>query len=142
MIAFGGTETGENGGAGHHIKIQNKTFIGSLACPISYWPIGISLDNCPYATVKKNIVYDQVNDPIYFSGSSCMGLEIGYNCTYNSDGTTPFGTPQPDERDENGRFSGGDEFGAGRGTGETIIHSFVKQGTYTVKLTIVISRDP
>jgi len=95
VIAFGGTETGENGGTCHHIKVQNNTFIGSLAYPISHWPIGISLDNCPYATVKNNIVYDQVNYPIYFSGSSFTGLEIDYNCAYNSDGTTPFGTPQP-----------------------------------------------
>jgi parallel beta-helix repeat protein len=95
LIAFAGTETGENGGTCHHVKVQNNTFVGSLAYPISYWPIGISLENCPYATVENNIIYDQVNYPIYLSGSSFTGLEIGYNCAYNSDGTTPFGTPQP-----------------------------------------------
>ncbi len=95
LIAFGGTETGENGGTCHHVKVQNNTLIGSLAYPPSFWPIGISLDYCPYSTVKNNIVYDQVNYAIYLSGSSFTGLEIGYNCTYNSDGTTPIGTPQP-----------------------------------------------
>ena len=97
LIAFGGTETGENGGTSHHVKIQNNTLIGSLAYPPSLWPIGISLDYCPYSTVKNNIVYDQVNYPIYLSGSSFTGLEIGHNCTYNSDGTTPIGTPQPND---------------------------------------------
>jgi parallel beta-helix repeat protein len=97
VIAFSGTETGENGGTCHHVRIQNNTFIGSLTYPISHWPIGISLENCPYATVDNNIVYDQANYSIYLSGSSFAGLEIGYNCAYNSDGTTPLGAPQPSD---------------------------------------------
>jgi PKD repeat protein len=95
LIAFGGIETGGNGGTCHHLKLQNNTFVGNLTYPPSCWPIGISLENCPYSAVKNNIVYDQVNLAIYISGSTYTGLDIGYNCTYNSDGTNPFGTPQP-----------------------------------------------
>jgi len=97
VIAFAGMETGENGGTCHHVKVQNNTFIGSLAYPPACWPIGISLENCQYSTVKNNIVYDQVAVAINIAGSTYTGLDIGYNCAYNSDGTYPFGIPQPND---------------------------------------------
>lgn len=90
VIAHNGTETG--GGGCHHITIENNMFIGSIANLPSNWPMGISLENCPYTTVKNNIIYDQVNYAIYLLGTTYTGLDIGYNCTYNSNGSTPRGS--------------------------------------------------
>jgi chitodextrinase len=92
VIAHGGTETGNDDGKTHHVTIVNNTFIGSLAYLQSNWPLGISLENCPYATVKNNIIYDQVGYAIYLLGTTYTGLDIGYNCTYNSNGSTPRGS--------------------------------------------------
>jgi len=89
-IAHNGTETG--GGGCHHITIENNTFIGNIANQPSNWPMGISLENCPNTTVKNNIIYDQVNYAIYLLGTTYTGLDIGYNCTYNSNGSTPRGS--------------------------------------------------
>jgi len=90
VIAHGGTETG--GGNCHHLRIENNTFIGRLDYVIARWPLGISLENCPNTTVKNNIIYNQINYAIYLYGTTYTGLDIGYNCTYNSDGRTPSGS--------------------------------------------------
>ncbi len=45
--------------------------------------------NCPYSSIKNNIVYDQAGDSIWLEGATYAGLDIGKNCTYNSDGNTP-----------------------------------------------------
>jgi hypothetical protein len=39
--------------------------------------------------VKNNIIYEQVGLAIYLNGDTFDGLDIGHNCTYNSDGTDP-----------------------------------------------------
>jgi PKD repeat protein len=90
VIAHNGTETG--GGGSHHIKIENNMFIGNIGNLPSNWPMGISLENCPNSTVKNNIIYDQVNYAIYLLGTTYTGLDIGYNCTYNSNGSAPRGS--------------------------------------------------
>jgi PKD repeat protein len=87
VIAHNGTETG--GGGCDHLRIENNTFVGSLSNLANNWPIGISLENCPSSTVKNNIIYNQVGQAIYLLGTTYTGLDIGNNCTYNSDGSTP-----------------------------------------------------
>ena len=95
VIAQAGTNTG--GGGVHHLIIKNNTFIGSLAFQLNqtYYPFGINLENCPYSTVRNNIVFDQADTSINLQGTTYTGLDIGNNCTYNSDGTIPRGTPYP-----------------------------------------------
>jgi parallel beta-helix repeat protein len=88
VIAHGGTECANpDDGKTNHVTIENNTFIGNMATQC--WPLGISLENCPHATVKNNIVYNQGGYAIYLKGSTYTGLDIGYNCIYNSDGSTP-----------------------------------------------------
>jgi len=93
VFAFRGTDTVFQNN--HHMRIENNTFIGSLTFPSAVLPYGILLKNCPYSTVKNNIIYDQVGQAIYLDGNTYTGLNIGYNCTYNSDGSRPRGTAQP-----------------------------------------------
>ena len=93
VITHGGTNTG--GGNVDHVKILNNTFIGNLSYLRSNYPVGISLQNCPNSTIKNNIVYDQADWAIYLAGTTYTGLDIGNNCTYNSDGSIPLGAPYP-----------------------------------------------
>lgn len=87
VITHGGTETG--GGGCSHIIIENNVFVGKLAYAGTKWPIGISLEQAPYSTVKNNIVYNQPGQAIYLTGTTFTGLDIGDNLVYNSDGSTP-----------------------------------------------------
>ena len=93
VITHGGVETG--GGNVDHVKIQNNTFVGSLSFIPSNFPNGMNLENCPYSTVKNNIVYNQAIWAIRLEGTTFTGLDIGYNCVYNSDGTMPGGIHNP-----------------------------------------------
>jgi parallel beta-helix repeat protein len=95
VITHGGTETGGNGGTCHHLSILNNTFVGRLDFLKSNWPLGISLENCPYSTVKNNVVYNQVNYALYLTSGTLTGLEISNNCIYNENGSTPGGTHYP-----------------------------------------------
>jgi len=93
VITHRGIETETGGGNVDHIQILNNTFIGSLSYLRSDGPLGISLQNCPYSSVKNNIIFDQVSWAIYLEGTTYTGLDIGNNCAYNSDGSIPLGTP-------------------------------------------------
>jgi len=93
VITHGGVETG--GGNVDHLKIQNNTFVGSLSFIQQNFPNGMNLSNCPYSTVKNNIVYNQASWAIHLDGTTFTGLDIGYNCVYNSDGTMPGGIHYP-----------------------------------------------
>jgi len=95
VITHGGTNT--VGGNVEHLTIINNTVIGSLSYLASNDPAGIILTNCPNSTVKNNIVYDQASWAISLEGTTYTGLDIGNNCTYNSDGSIPFGTPYPQD---------------------------------------------
>lgn len=95
VITHGGTETGGNGGTCHHLSILNNTFVGRLDFLKSNWPLGISLENCPYSTVKNNVVYNQVNYALYLTSGTLTGLEISNNCIYNENGSTPGGIHYP-----------------------------------------------
>jgi len=78
-----------------NITIVNNTFTSELTYTgISGY--GIELHNSPYARVLNNIFYD-VGRHVYpyltkDSGSE-IGLQVGYNCIYMSDGQPPAGNP-------------------------------------------------
>jgi parallel beta-helix repeat protein len=93
VVTHGGTNTG-GPKTSHHLTIENNTFIGSLAFNRAYSPVGISLKDCPNSTVRNNIVYDQADWAIHLEGTTSTGLNVGDNCTYNSNGTNPQGTRQ------------------------------------------------
>lgn len=84
VVIHRGTESG--GGGCSYINIMNNVFVGSLNYS-GGWPGGIMLENAPYSTVRNNIIYNQVNQVIYLSGSTFTGLDIGNNLAYNSDGS-------------------------------------------------------
>jgi parallel beta-helix repeat protein len=93
VVTHGGTNTGK--AASHHLIIENNTFIGSMAFNPAYSPVGISLKDCPNSTIRNNIVYDQADWAIHLEGTTSTGLNVGHNCTYNSNGTNPQGAPKP-----------------------------------------------
>lgn len=97
VACHGGTYTGEGTGTGtvHHLYLENNEFVGSLSYIPSFYPMGIDLRDCAYSTVKNNLVYNQVLHAIYLTGTTFTGLDIGYNCFYNSNGTMPYGTAFP-----------------------------------------------
>jgi len=99
VIAHNGTNTdgAATGGATHHLTIVGNTLAGSLAFLRSNHPAGISLENCPNSVVRNNIIYDQPDTAIYLAGSTLTGLNISNNCVYNSNGSTPRGTRQPQD---------------------------------------------
>jgi len=91
VITHGGVETGNV----DHLKIENSTFIGDLSYIIQNFPYGINLENCSYSTVKNNIICNQIGYAIQINGTSSAGLNIDYNCAYNSNGTMPGGIHNP-----------------------------------------------
>jgi parallel beta-helix repeat protein len=87
VIIHRGTESG--GGGCSNITVVNNVFVGNLSYLISNWPVGISLEEAPYSTVKNNIVYNWPGQAIYLTGASFTGLDEGNNLAFNSDGSIP-----------------------------------------------------
>jgi len=59
--------------------VENNEIWGSICIPPPELPSSV------------NVVYNQVLHAIYLTGTTFTGLDIGYNCVYNSDGTIPTG---------------------------------------------------
>jgi len=78
-------------------KIVNNTIVGDLSFDTDNLPVGIRIETIgshtiENLTIKNNIICEQPWMAIYLSG--CSNLDIGFNCTYNSDGSSPMGIPQ------------------------------------------------
>jgi len=61
---------------------------------------GIELHNSPNSKVKNNLFYDVYRHSypyLYKDSASEIGLDVGYNCHYMSDGTPPGGSPWPND---------------------------------------------
>jgi len=86
VVIHRGTETG--GGGCSHLKVMNNVFVGSLNYT-GGWPGGVMLERAPNSIVRNNIIFNQVNQAIYLTGTTFDGLDIGNNLVYNSDGSTP-----------------------------------------------------
>ena len=78
----GGLNTG--GGNNSDLKILNNVWANDLLIPLSLYPCGIGLENCPNAVVQNNILYDQPAHTISAIGN-VAGHEIDYNLAYRSD---------------------------------------------------------
>ncbi len=77
---------------GSNIRVLNNTLIGKLSWPTGWHPAGIYFEKTSSSIVRGNIVVDFPWAAVFLAGNS--GLQIGYNCAWNSNGSTPGGTPQ------------------------------------------------
>ncbi len=82
-------------GRSHHIRIENNTFIGRLDFIRANYPLGIGLHKCAYSTIKNNIIVNQVLHAVYVDTASRTGLSCSHNCSFNADGSVPFGPHYP-----------------------------------------------
>jgi hypothetical protein len=61
---------------------------------------GIELHNSSNGKIKNNLFYDvgQHTSPyLWYDSISKLGLDVGYNCHYMSDGSPPRGSAQPND---------------------------------------------
>jgi len=93
IITARGVTTG--GTANHHIKILNNTHVGNMSVNMADNPFGFALIDCPYSSIRNNIIYNQPKTALYFGGTAITGLDAGNNCIYNENGSTPGGTHYP-----------------------------------------------
>jgi len=92
--AFRGILTYKNGDAPYtsasDIFVLNNLFIGNLAYLPEENPAGLLIGDTKNAVIKNNIIVDQRSQTIETDSSSA---DVDYNLFYNSDGSTPLGTP-------------------------------------------------
>lgn len=69
------------------IKVLNNTFVGDLDFNTSYFPWALDARNSNDLEFKNNIILEQPYAVYMSTGSS--GFDEEYNCTYNSDESTP-----------------------------------------------------
>lgn len=91
LQAFKHINTG--GGGNSNLRIVNNTMTSKLSFPLSNYPAGVGLENCPNATVKNNVFFNLPAHIYYVTGTSVQGLDIGYNLAYREDGAAPSGSP-------------------------------------------------
>jgi len=91
LQVFHHVNTGSGGNS--NLIIVNNTLTSDLAFPLENYPEGVSLDNCPNSTVKNNIFYDLPAHIIRVIGTSTLGLNVGRNLAYRSDGQPLWGSP-------------------------------------------------
>lgn len=95
ILAHGGVNTGSGGNT--ELTIVNNLFFNDIRFRIDTFPSGISLIDAPNSTILNNIFYDQPAHHIYIEGRSSMGLSIGANLVYRTDGKSPWGERYPED---------------------------------------------
>lgn len=88
-IVFVSRGTNSNGGGVpcSDLEFYNNVWVGEINEPASGNPGGISVNYATNVTIKNNIIYNKVSYTISTTGAT--GLDIDYNCVYNSNGTVP-----------------------------------------------------
>jgi len=82
-------------GGNSNLTIVNNTFTSDLDFPLSNYPAGIILIDCPNSTVRNNIFYEMPAHVVSVRGTSTQGASIGNNLAYRSDGEPLWGSPFP-----------------------------------------------
>ncbi|HJZ04303.1 MAG TPA: right-handed parallel beta-helix repeat-containing protein [Patescibacteria group bacterium] len=79
------------------VTIVNNDLTSDLSIQTAYGPTGVNLDGTVNTIIKNNIFYDIIpNLTIHLLNDvSKQGLDVGYNCTYRSDGKPMSGSPYP-----------------------------------------------
>lgn len=85
---------GVNVNGGNNLAIVNNIFASDVLSTTAYYPVGVTLVESPNTTIKNNIFYDLPGTIIGIGDSaSRLGLDVGYNLSYRSDGRRLWGSP-------------------------------------------------
>ena len=77
-----------------HLTIENNLFTSDLSLSTNYYPVMVYLSGSPNAFINNNIFYDPIPNIVSIGDTqSKLGLDVGYNCTYRSDGHAPEARP-------------------------------------------------